>query len=116
MGGFGPDQQLLHIPTQEQIDAAKAQTGLSHLKVVNEAHRNYLQKTLPDLYVDLYRWRRVRRRSSGSINGAGRIARYLVSVGGALNSRGMNAEGHPWRVAIQKPTDRENAGAGDCRH
>ena len=43
--GFGPDQQPLHIPTQAQIDAAKAQTGLSHLKVVNEAHRNYLQKT-----------------------------------------------------------------------
>ena len=21
----------------------------------------------------------------------------------------MNAEGHPWRVVIQKPTDRENA-------
>jgi len=37
------------------------------------------------------------------------ISRYLVSVGGALASRGMNAEGKPWRVAIQKPTDRENA-------
>lgn len=37
------------------------------------------------------------------------IARYLVSVGGALNSRGMNADGLSWRVAIQKPTDRENA-------
>ena len=86
--GFGPDQQPLHIPTQEQIDAAKAQTGLSHLKVVNEAHRNYLQKDLPDLYVDL------------STVGEGYaadhlarlmeqegIARYLVSVGGALNSR-----------------------------
>ena len=41
--GFGPDQQPVHIPTQAQIDVAKAQTGLSHLKVVNEAHRNYLQ-------------------------------------------------------------------------
>lgn len=37
------------------------------------------------------------------------ISRYLVSVGGALVSRGMNGEGKPWRVAIQKPTDRENA-------
>ncbi|MFP1559255.1 FAD:protein FMN transferase [Escherichia coli] len=37
------------------------------------------------------------------------ISRYLVSVGGALNSRGMNGEGQPWRVAIQKPTDKENA-------
>lgn len=45
--GFGPDKQPVHIPTQAQIDAAKAQTGLSHLKVVNEAHRNYLQKICP---------------------------------------------------------------------
>ena len=37
------------------------------------------------------------------------ISRYLVSVGGALVSRGMNASGKPWRVAIQKPTDRQNA-------
>ncbi len=29
------------------------------------------------------------------------ISRYLVSVGGALNSRGMNGAGQPWRVAIQ---------------
>lgn len=72
--------------------------------------RTTCKKDLPDLYVDL------------STVGEGYaadhlarlmeqegIARYLVSVGGALNSRGMNAEGHPWRVAIQKPTDRENA-------
>jgi thiamine biosynthesis lipoprotein len=37
------------------------------------------------------------------------ISRYLVSVGGALVSRGMNASDKPWRVAIQKPTDRQNA-------
>ncbi|MBW6086884.1 FAD:protein FMN transferase [Escherichia coli] len=40
------------------------------------------------------------------------ISRYLVSVGGALNSRGMNGEGLPWRVAIQKPTDKEKRGSG----
>ncbi|HCD7553843.1 FAD:protein FMN transferase ApbE [Citrobacter farmeri] len=108
--GFGPDKQPVQIPTQAQIDAAKAHSGLQHLTVINQAKQQYLQKDLPDLFVDL------------STVGEGYaadhlaqlmeregIARYLVSVGGALNSRGMNAEGHPWRVAIQKPTDRENA-------
>lgn len=108
--GFGPDKQPVQVPTQAQIDAAKAKTGLQHLTVINQAHQQYLQKDLPDLYVDL------------STVGEGYaadhlarlmeqegIARYLVSVGGALNSRGMNAERRPWRVAIQKPTDRENA-------
>ncbi|WP_336219359.1 FAD:protein FMN transferase ApbE [Citrobacter amalonaticus] len=108
--GFGPDKQPVQTPTQTQIDAAKAKTGLHHLTVINQAKQQYLQKDLADLYVDL------------STVGEGYaadhlarlmeqegIARYLVSVGGALNSRGMNAEGHPWRIAIQKPTDRENA-------
>ncbi|POT59743.1 FAD:protein FMN transferase ApbE [Citrobacter amalonaticus] len=108
--GFGPDKQPVKVPEQAQIDAAKAITGLQHLTVINGSHQQYLQKNIPELYVDL------------STVGEGYaadhlarlmeqegIARYLVSVGGALNSRGMNAEGHPWRVAIQKPTDQENA-------
>ncbi|MDN2485970.1 FAD:protein FMN transferase ApbE [Kosakonia sacchari] len=107
--GFGPDKQPVNTPSQARIDAAKARTGLAHLTVINRAGEQFLQKDLPDLFVDL------------STVGEGYaadhlaalmeregIARYLVSVGGALASRGMNAQGQPWRVAIQKPTDREN--------
>lgn len=108
--GFGPDKQPVMIPSQEQIDAAKAKTGLQHLTVINQYHQQYLQKDLPELYVDLS--------TVGEGYAADHLARlmeqegisrYLVSVGGALDSRGMNAEGQPWRVAIQKPTDQENA-------
>ncbi len=108
--GFGPEQQPVQIPSQEQIDAMKAKTGLQHLTVINQSHQQYLQKDLPDLYVDLS--------TVGEGYAADHLARlmeqegisrYLVSVGGALNSRGMNGEGQPWRVAIQKPTDKENA-------
>ncbi|WP_190321864.1 FAD:protein FMN transferase, partial [Enterobacter hormaechei] len=68
------------------------------------------QKDIPDLFVDLS--------TVGEGYAADHLAalmtqegisRYLVSVGGALVSRGMNASGKPWRVAIQKPTDRQNA-------
>ena len=78
--------------------------------VINQAGQQYLQKDIPDLFVDLS--------TVGEGYAADHLARlmeqegisrYLVSVGGALVSRGMNAEGQPWRVAIQKPTDRENA-------
>ncbi len=108
--GFGPDKQPVRTPTQAQIDAAKARTGLDKLTVINRADRQYLQKSIPDLYVDLS--------TVGEGYAADHLARlmveegisrYLVSVGGALVSRGMNADGQPWRVAIQKPTDRENA-------
>ncbi|HEY1844854.1 MAG TPA: FAD:protein FMN transferase ApbE [Buttiauxella sp.] len=108
--GFGPDKQPVKTPTQAQIDAAKALTGLQHLTVINKAGQQWLQKDLPGLYVDL------------STIGEGfaadhlahlmeqnGISRYLVSVGGAVVTRGTNADGKAWRVAIQKPTDRENA-------
>ena len=108
--GFGPDKQPVKTPDPQQIAAAKARTGLQHLTVINHADRQYLQKDIPDLFVDLS--------TVGEGYAADHLARlmeqegisrYLVSVGGALVSRGMNGDGQPWRVAIQKPTDRENA-------
>lgn len=108
--GFGPDKQPVKEPTQAQIDAAKALTGLQHLKVIQKAEGAYLQKDLPGLYVDLS--------TVGEGFATDHLARlmekeginsYLVSVGGAVLTRGKNAQGQPWKVAIQKPTDRENA-------
>ena len=108
--GFGPDKQPVKTPDPQQIAAAKARTGLQHLTVINHADRQYLQKDIPDLFVDLS--------TVGEGYAADHLARlmeqegisrYLDSVGGALVSRGMNGDGQPWRVAIQKPTDRENA-------
>ncbi|NDJ57030.1 FAD:protein FMN transferase ApbE [Enterobacteriaceae bacterium 4M9] len=108
--GFGPEKQPVATPTQEQIDAARKLTGLQHLRTINSAGRQWLQKDLPELYVDLS--------TVGEGYAADHLARlmeqegisrYLVSVGGAVTTRGLNAEGKAWRVAIQKPTDRENA-------
>lgn len=108
--GFGPDKQPVATPDAQAIAAAKARTGLQHLQVINQSGRQFLQKDIPDLFVDLS--------TMGEGYAADHLARlmeqegisrYLVSVGGALVSRGMNGEGKPWRVAIQKPTDQENA-------
>lgn len=108
--GFGPARQPVKTPDEAQIAAAKAQTGLQHLSVINRAGQQFLQKDLPGLFVDLS--------TVGEGYAADHLARlmeqegisrYLVSVGGALASRGTNPQGNPWRVAIQKPTDQENA-------
>lgn len=108
--GFGPQKQPVQTPTQAQIEAARALTGLQHLRVINSAGQQWLQKDLPQLYVDLS--------TVGEGYAADHLARlmeqegisrYLVSVGGAVTTRGLNADGKAWRVAIQKPTDRENA-------
>lgn len=108
--GFGPDRQPARTPSEAQIAAAKALTGLQHLRVLQGVDGQWLQKDLPGLYVDLS--------TLGEGFATDHLARlleqqgisnYLVSVGGAVLSRGNNASGQPWRVAIQKPTDRENA-------
>ncbi|WP_275553816.1 FAD:protein FMN transferase ApbE [Mixta sp. Marseille-Q2659] len=108
--GFGPDKQPLHTPSQAEITAAKALTGLQHLQVIERADGAWLQKDLPALYVDLS--------TMGEGFATDHLARlmeaeginnYLVSVGGAVLTRGRNAAGKAWRVAIQKPTDQENA-------
>ncbi|MBJ3814361.1 FAD:protein FMN transferase ApbE [Shimwellia pseudoproteus] len=108
--GFGPDKQPVKTPDASQIAAAKAKTGLAHLTVINKAGQQWLQKDIPGLYVDLS--------TVGEGYAADHLARlmeqqgisrYLVSVGGAVVTRGTNGDGNPWRVAIQKPTDRENA-------
>ncbi|WP_380179359.1 FAD:protein FMN transferase ApbE [Kalamiella sp. sgz302252] len=108
--GFGPVKQPKATPTQAEIEAARALTGLRHLRVIQRSEGAYLQKDLPDLYVDLS--------TMGEGFATDHLARlmekeginnYLVSVGGAVLTRGHNAEGKAWKVAIQKPTDKENA-------
>lgn len=108
--GFGPNKEPVKMPTQAKIDRAKAEVGLQHLKVIQRSDGQYLQKDLPGLYVDLstvgegYATDHLAR-----LVEANGISDYLVSVGGAVVSRGKNPEGKPWQVAIQKPTDKENA-------
>ncbi|RLM27049.1 FAD:protein FMN transferase ApbE [Brenneria alni] len=107
--GFGPQKQPTQIPSRQQIDQARQKVGLRHLRLLSDQRGEWVQKDLPDLYVDLS--------TLGEGYGADLLAQlmarkgitnYLVSVGGAISSRGVNAEGIPWRVAIQKPTDQEN--------
>ncbi|WP_425606905.1 FAD:protein FMN transferase ApbE [Chimaeribacter arupi] len=108
--GFGPDKQPVKTPDEAQIAAARQNVGLQHLTVTARADGQWLQKDRPGLYVDLS--------TVGEGYATDHLARlmeqqginnYLVSVGGAVLSRGHNAQGRPWQVAIQKPTDRENA-------
>lgn len=107
--GFGPQKQPIKTPTDTQIEAARLQIGLQHLKVIQQEDGEYLQKDQPNMYVDLstvgegYATDHLARLIEG--NG---ISNYLVSVGGAVVSRGYNAKGAPWQVAIQKPTDKES--------
>lgn len=104
--GFGPDKRPVKIPTDAQIAAARQCVGIQRLHVDVSADHAELRKDIPNMYVDLS--------TVGEGFGADKIAdflesrgvhNYLVEIAGASRSRGVNAKGEPWKLAIQKPTD-----------
>ncbi|BCL70842.1 FAD:protein FMN transferase [Vibrio nigripulchritudo] len=104
--GFGPEARPEVIPSDEELNARKAMTGIQHLSVTSST----LTKTLPDLYVDL----------STIAKGWGvdvvanyieslGINNYMVEIGGEIRLKGVNQEEVPWRIAIEKPSTTERA-------
>jgi thiamine biosynthesis lipoprotein len=104
--GFGPDKRPTTIPTQAQIDAAKAKMGINELSIKGLT----LIKHNADLYVDL----------SSIAKGFGvdkiasildkyHVSGYLVEIGGELNVKGTKANNVPWRVAVEQPTSEGQA-------
>lgn len=99
--GFGPEARPEVVPTDAELAERKANTGIHHLSVEG----NKLSKDLPHLYVDL----------STSAKGWGvdvvanyiesqGIHNYMVEVGGEIRLKGLNRDGVPWRIAVEKPT------------
>ncbi|KXI30287.1 FAD:protein FMN transferase [Paraglaciecola hydrolytica] len=104
--GFGPQARPEKVPTQEQVDAAKAHIGLDKLTL----GESWAQKTDPMLYVDLstiakgYGVDRV-----AQVLEEQHITNYLVEIGGEMRLSGQKASGKDWRVAIEKPVTTERA-------
>ncbi|WP_296900361.1 FAD:protein FMN transferase, partial [Thiohalocapsa sp.] len=126
--GFGPEVKADQLPSQAEIDAARARVGwdLLHTRVEPPA----LRKDRTDLYVDLSAIAKGYGvdRMAAVLEDVG-ITDYLVEIGGELRGRGRNAEGEPWRIAIERPdagrravlrvvalTDRAMATSGDYRN
>ncbi|MCF7481252.1 FAD:protein FMN transferase [Vibrio sp. J1-1] len=104
--GFGPEARPDVVPSDEELAARKANTGIHHLTVDG----NKLSKDIPHLYVDL----------STIAKGWGvdvianylqseGVDNYMVEVGGEMRLKGVNREGVPWRIAIEKPTADERS-------
>lgn len=98
--GFGAGASVRGgLPSRGELDAP---FGWQQLWV--DASRGTLRKLLPDLQLDL----------SGIAKGhavdlaaqaldALGLGRYMVEAGGEIRTRGRNAEGRPWQIAIEKP-------------
>ena len=106
--GFGPVKHEPVIPPRESIDQTLARTGYTKIKV--GLNPNYIQKTEPDLYLDL----------SGIAKGYGvdqvaaylesqGVVNYMIEIGGEIKARGVNAGGSAWRIGVEKPVTDERA-------
>ncbi|MFT5757157.1 MAG: thiamine biosynthesis lipoprotein [Alteromonadaceae bacterium] len=104
--GFGPEYRPETIPSEEQLNAARARIGLNKLNLVG----NKLNKTITDVYVDL----------STIAKGYGvdlvaeyieqqGINNYLVEIGGEMRLKGFKHTGELWHVAIERPVDTERS-------
>ena len=99
--GFGPSGGTDKVPPGDQLAACRARCGANHLRVTAQ---NELQKDVSKLQLNL-----------GAIakgyaaDEATRVLRergyanLFVSVGGEVAACGLNAEGQPWQIGIERP-------------
>ena len=102
--GFGPQKEITHEPTEQEIQHASEMVGTDKLKLSQDGQQPTLAKTHPEVYLDL----------SSIAKGFGvdktaaeleklNIGNYLVEIGGELHGKGHNAQGNPWRIGIEQP-------------
>ncbi len=104
--GFGPGGEVERSPDEASLAALRAHTGYQKLTLDQRA--STVQKAHEQLSIDL----------SAIAPGyaADRIAlalealehdRYMVEVGGEVRAHGLNPDGDPWRLAIERPHVRD---------
>ncbi|MBA8780924.1 FAD:protein FMN transferase [Aeromonas caviae] len=108
--GFGPDKRPTQRPGAEQIAQARARVGIDKLSLTPQGDHFLLGKAIPGLYLDLSTLGEgaASDEIAGLLEQRG-VHNYLVEVAGAVRSKGRNAKGNPWRVAIVEPSDRPGA-------
>ncbi len=101
--GFGPDPMTFVAPADEQIAAKSLIVGSKHLWLNPEDQT--IRKDIPGLYLDLsalakgYAVDRV-----ALLLEQQDIPNYMVEIGGEIRVKGVNIQGLPWRIAVEKPT------------
>ncbi len=106
--GFGPDKAQERELTDEEIAALRPRIGYEKLHL--DAAQLSARKEVPDLYCDLsaiaagYAADR-----AAEVLDAHGCMNYLVELSGEIRARGVNAQGNPWRIAVEKPEPGERA-------
>lgn len=102
--GFGPEARVEKAPDPMELDETKTYVGVDSYFLRYENSEPYLIKKDKRVKLDLS--------TVGEGLGADAVAAYLdangyenymVSVAGAIRSRGVNKKGQPWRFGIEDP-------------
>ena len=101
--GFGP-AGIAEPPSEAELDPLRTRTGWSKL-TLNDAERT-ASKAVPDLRCDLSAIAKgfAVDRVASALEGLG-FTDYLVEVGGEVRAGGLNAEGEPWRLGVERPDE-----------
>jgi thiamine biosynthesis lipoprotein len=99
--GFGPNARGERVPTPEEIDQARQNTGHQHLRIDGEqlCKDVALQLDFNSIAAGYAVDELVR-----LLQALG-VTSYLVEITGELKAEGRKPDGSPWRVAIEAPRD-----------
>lgn len=106
--GFGPAGRPIEQPTARQIDSLRELTGWEKLAI--DRATSSVTKAQAELTIDLSAIAKgfaVDRVADG-LDKEG-VAHYMVEVGGEVRTQGLNAQGAPWRIGIERPVPNEQA-------
>jgi len=99
--GFGNDPGN-DVPTESEISELVALTGFENLQV--DTGSSSIKKTLRHLQLDLNAIAKGYAVDQlADVVAAFGYQNYLVEIGGELRVSGVNADGNPWRIGIERP-------------
>jgi thiamine biosynthesis lipoprotein len=101
--GFGPRPRKETLPTDSEIEAVRTRVGYGHLQVRQLPAA--LRKDIPGLRIDLSAIAKGYAVDAlAATLAAHGFAAMVVEIGGEMVIRGRHPDGHPWRIAVEKPT------------
>jgi len=99
---WGFKKESLHVPSQQELAAAKADLGMDKLEVDDTGKR--IRKTIPALQIDFSSMGEGYTISKLSqVLEAKGVNNYLVEFGGDMKIKGHKPNGDKWRVAVERP-------------
>lgn len=100
--GFGPGGAITEPPARVAVETALERVGYRQLDT--RCSTPALRKLHPAMYVDLSAWAKGYAVDAlADLLDEKGLSRYLVEIGGEMRVRGHNANGQPWRLAVERP-------------